>query len=285
MIKILTRLIAIPCLVLLYPVNSYAASAAYNLQLTAAQEDYGQNLKDHYYKFTASMRSIAGITRNSAFNLNADLYTRSYADFKQWDSDGLLLEAIYSYVPTAGFSKPTYLFGLRFEYENFDQNSRDFQRNSIFVATSLRLDDRTTLTPGLQYSAKSTDDEDDNISALFLNSDFQFSQSWLIYLNLKYESEKITTSASALSTSGRPQDIAAHHTPAESGVVNTSLPSATSGSFLHTDSDNVILTLGANYSIDSHQTIDVSYQRQNYGVSGVQDITGTVVSLDYFYKF
>lgn len=285
MIKILTRLIAIPWLVLIYPVDSYATSAVYNLQLTAAQEDYGKNLKDNYYKFTASVRSISGITRNSAFNLNADLYTRSYEDFNQWDSDGLLLEAIYSYVPTAGFTKPTYLFGLRYEVENFDQDSRDFQRYSIFVATSLRLDDRTTLTPGVQYSTKSTDDEDDNISALFVNSDIRISRAWLTYLNLKYESEKITTSASALSTAGRPQDFAAHHTPAESGVVNTSLPSATAGSFLHTDSNNVILTLGANYSIDSHQTIDVSYQRQKYGLSGSQDITGTVISLDYFYKF
>jgi hypothetical protein len=61
-----------------------------------------------------------------------------------------------------------------------------------------------------------------------------------------------------LKVATRLEDIAAPHTPAESGVVTTSLPVSGSGVFIHTDSNNIILTPGANYSIDSHQTIDVS---------------------------
>ncbi len=282
--KSTVKLNLILLLALALPLNTQAAAPVFNVQLTIANEDFGGNVEDSYNKITGSVRSMLGITRNSAFNLNADIYSRSYNDFDQWDSNGLLLEAIYSYIPAAGFRKPTYLLGLRHELEAFDDSSRDFNRTSLILGASFRLDDRTTMTPGIQYSQKSTDEEDDNIAALFLNTDLRLSNSWLSYLNIKYESEKISTDAAAVTTSPR-IDIASHHTPAESGGMGTTLPASSTGSKLKTDSSNIILTLGANYSIDRHQTIDVSYQRQNYGIKDSPDVTGNVVSLDYFYKF
>lgn len=282
--KTLTKPMAALGLALTLPLNSFAAPPVFNLQLTLGHEDFGGSVTDSYKKLTGSVRSILGITRNSAFNLNADLYTRSYTDFEQWDSDGVLLEAIYNFIPTAGFRKPTYLIGLRHELEVFDESRRDFNRTSVFIASQLRLDDSLTITPGIQYSQKSTDEEDDNISALFVNTDKRLSDNWLIYFNAKYESEKISTDAEVFASSPR-IDIASHHTPAESGASNPNLPSSSNGAPINTDSNNLILTLGANYSIDSHQTIDVSYQRQNYSISDNADVTGNVISLDYFYKF
>ncbi len=72
---------------------------------------------------------------------------------------------------------------------------------------------------------------------------------------------------------------------AESGTPNPNWPSSASGADVNTDSNNIILSIGANYSIDSHHAIDVSYQRQNYGISDNPDVTGNVAFLDYFYKF
>lgn len=282
--KTLVKFITILFIAVALPLNSHAAAPVFNLQLTLANEDFGDSVNDTYKKVTGSVRSILGISRNSAFNLNADLYTRAYDDFDQWDSDGLLLEAIYSFIPTAGFRKPTYIIGLRQEFESFDDSKRDFNRTSLFLAILLRLDDSLSVTPGIQYSERSTDQEDDNISSVFVNMDKRLSGKWLAYLNLKYESEKITTSASVFTTASR-ADIAGHHTPAESGANSPNLPSSSNGADINTDSNNVILTIGANYSIDRHHTIDVSYQRQNYGISDSADVTGNVISIDYFYKF
>jgi hypothetical protein len=282
--KTLVKFIVILCFAVALPLNSHAAAPVFNLQLTLANEDFGGSVNDSYKKVTASVRSLLGITRNSAFNLNADLYTRAYDDFDQWDSNGILLEAIYSFIPTAGFRKPTYIIGLRQEHESFDDSNRDFNRTSLFLAILLRLDDSISMTPGIQYSEKSTDQEDDNISSVFVNIDKHLTEKWLTYLNLKYESEKIATSASVFTSANR-VDIAGHHTPAESGANSPNLPSSSSATDINTDSNNVILTIGANYSIDRHHSIDVSYQRQNYGISDNADVTGDVISIDYFYKF
>ncbi len=51
------------------------------------------------------------------------------------------------------------------------------------------------------------------------------------------------------------------------------------------DSENVIVTLGTNYFFTSNQSVDASYEYNQYALTGNVDIHGSVISLDYFYKF
>ncbi len=180
--KTLTKFIAILCIAVTLPLNLHAADPVFNLQLTLSSEDFGGSKQDSYKKVTGSVRSKLGISRNSAFNLNADIHTRAYNNFDQWDSDGLLLESIYGFLPTTGFDKPTYMIGVRHELESFDDSQRDFSRTSLFLAVLLRLDDSLSMTPGIQYSEKSSDEKDDNITAVFVNSDKRLNEKWLTCL-------------------------------------------------------------------------------------------------------
>ena len=263
--KALSKKNIIVLLALALPLNVMAAAPVYNLQLTYGQEDFGSNGDDRFKKLTASVRSVLGLSRYSAFNLNADLSTRFFDSLSSNDSTNLLLEAIYNFVPKSGFSKPTYFIGLRQERETFDEKRRNIDQTSLFLGAAIRLNDRLTLTPGVEIIKKTSDIEDSDISGAFINADIRMTDQWLFYFNYKYQSEDIT---SKLAMSNRLANK--HHTSNETGTI-TSVPTNTA--------------FGANYSIDSHQTIDVSYQRQNYSITGSPDVTGDVISLDYFYKF
>jgi hypothetical protein len=260
-----------------------AAAPTYHIQLTAAQEEL-ESTDDSFMAITGSIRSIVGLTRHSAINLNADLYSRAYNDLDQNDRNGMLLEAVFNYVPTGGFRKPTYVIGLRQELERFDQSARDADKTSLFLAVALRTSDRMTLTPGLEFYRRSSDVTESDVAGIFLNADMRMSSDWLGYLNIKMQSEDISVDAAASSAlRASRMDIASGHLPGEPGYV----PPATTASSatLESDSDNLIITLGANYSIDRHQSIDVSFENAEYDTSENGRINSKVLSLDYFYKF
>lgn len=271
----------IVCLVALLHVllPVYAAPPAYNLQLGVVNEDFSSGGDETYTQLTASVRYAKGLKRNSVINLNADIFTRDNSDNQDKDTNGLLAEVIYSYIPTGGFRKPVYSLGLRIEEDSSDFIFNDFTRVSLFLADTLRIDDKTTITFGVEMSRKKLEDRDTDVIGLFLNTDFQMNDKFLIYLNLKYQdedNEAKATSISAITNDALAarSDFAAHH---EGSVASpsVSLPG----------SDNTYITLGANYFIDAHNAIDVSYERREYSLSDGLDLTGNLLSIDYFYKF
>ncbi len=258
-----------------------AAPPAYILQLSVGSEEFDFELddtdsNDTYTKATASVRSIVGLTRNSVVNLNADVFAQTFSDLDDKDNVGLLVEAIYSYVPTGGYTRPTYLFGLRHEIENYDDSGKDFGKTTLLLATALRLDDRITLTPGLEYSRKSLDNTDTDVGGVFVNADIKLTERVITYLNLKYQDEQSSSDTPA--TGARPTFIAGGHLPSEQpgfGLPGTS----------EIDSTNTLLVAGVNYAIDNHHTVDVSFEYADYALDDTGDTVATVISLDYFYKF
>ncbi|MBT3203593.1 MAG: hypothetical protein HOM14_19610 [Gammaproteobacteria bacterium] len=262
-----------------------AASPVYNLQIELASEDFKGNTET-FNQITGSVRYGKGLSRHSVINLNADLFTRHFADIDSRDSNGVLTELVYSYIPGKGFTKPVYSIALRQEFEVFDESSQDFSKTSLILADTIRLDDRITFTAGLEYLTKSSDLEDITSNGLFLNTDLQLNSKLIVYINLKIQDEKIETIT--INVANVPQfaeryDMSGHHTPGETGLPTPSLPDSSSGS--DTNSDNFISRLGINYFFSSNQSIDVSYEYSQYALSNNVDIQGNVISLDYFYKF
>lgn len=260
----------------------YAAPPAFNVHIGVANEDFSEGDSDTYTQLTGSLRYSKGHTRNSVTNLNVDIYTRSYGDVADNDRNGLLLEAFYNYIPTRGFTKPTYSIGLRQEFEDYDADASDLSRSSLILADTIRVDDQFTLSLGLEFIVKSSDALDTETKGLFTNMDFHLGKRVILYVNLKFQDEEITSADSMSGTMPRAarDAVAGAHLPGEPGYIG---PGAGSTSGADDNSRNTILAIGVNYFIDSNQAIDISFETIEYDA----DITSTrdIISFDYFYKF
>ncbi len=262
-----------------------AAAPSFNVQIGITSEDF-EGEKDSYTQLTGTFRYSQGLSRHSVININADLFTRSFDDTDSQDRTGLLGEVIYSYIPTGGYSKPVYSFALRQEFETFELSSQDLNKTSIIAADTIRLDDRLTFTAGLEFLIKSSDLEDITANSIFINTDLQLNSALIMYLNLKFQSEKVETHTEDMAGNSElalRSDFSTHHTPGETGQPTPSLPDTSTGSDF--DSDNTIIRIGSNYFFNSNQSIDISFEYSQYAISDNTDIDGKIISLDYFYKF
>lgn len=265
----------LPCSVAL------ASPPAYNIQLTLASEDTDGN-DDTYSQLSGAMRYGYGISRNSAINLNADIYTRFYSDIEEKDRNGILAELIYTYIPTGGFTRPVYIVGLRQEFETFDESAKDLSKTSLILASSIRTSDRLTLTGGFEFTDKSSDIRNTESRAFFVNADLRLKERVTAYTNLKFQREDNTEKETFGSQQVAGQtaarfDSASSHLPGEPGYSG----SATTGA--DAEFDNTSLVVGVNYFIDSSNAIDISYERVEYDSDN--DISRDVLSFDYFFKF
>ncbi len=256
-----------------------ATETVTTLQVSLGNEEIGSDFDDTFTQLTASVHRSLGLTRNSVFHLSADLYTRSYSDNEDKDYDGILGEVIYSYVPTGGFTKPVYSAGLRYETQSSDNFEQDFDEITLILATTLRIDDITSVTAGFEIIEKSLEDSDSDILGLFVNTDFRINDQFLWYVNLKFQDEDNEADSSAIASAAPSLALrdafAGGHLPSEISVGTPDLPS----------SDNTYITIGINYALSAKHTIDLSLESTEYALSGDTEIEGDVISLDYFYKF
>jgi hypothetical protein len=240
------------------------AAPAFHVQMSLAQEDIQGN-SNTVQRLSAAMRYSKSIASNRVLNLNADLYHQVYPDISSWNSDGFLLEAIYNWVPTPGFTRPMYSLLLRHEKSTSDWFGADFSQSSVILADNFRLDDRQSLSFGVELARRSQGAEDASLVGLFANSDITINDNLLFYLNLKLQQQDNGKSYGGLN------------------VVDSlrlrAYPATESGKIV-----NRFFTIGANYSINAHHSFDLSYQSVKYDFNG-DGSDYTLVSFDYFYKF
>lgn len=273
------RLLAVVPFLLSFPV--IAAPPAWLLQIGLGNEDTG-TVDDNFTQLTGAFRYGKGLTRKSSYNLNADIYTRRFDTASSRDKDGLLLEAAYNVIPVPGYTKPVYSFVLRQEFERFDNQANDTSQTSLLVIDSFRIDEQWNFVGGLELIRLTSDLIESDIVGLFAGLDFWATDDLVLYGKIKVQAED---NALKLNASPRPAnriEFAGSHLPSEPGFTgDTGGSTPTSGS--STDSDNLFLTLGFNYSFDEHQSIDLSYERFRYDT--ISTITLKRISLDYFLRF
>lgn len=264
---------------------AWSAPPSYNLQAGIASESFDPGDSDTYTQLTGSMRYNKSISRHVVTNWNMDLYTRRYDESDSRDRNGILLEFIYNFVPSGGFTKPVYSLGLRHEIEKFDQSANDAEETTLLLASTLRLDDSLTVTGGVEVAQRASDVAESDFVGVFVNLDKRLSRETIIYTNLKIQGEESSLLSSAGSGTGSRTaaraEIAGSHLPGEPGYTGPDLPGSSDGS--DTTSDNIFITLGINYFMDSHSAIDLSIESIEY--DGESSIQADVISLDYFYKF
>lgn len=209
------------------------------------------------------MRYSKSIAKDSVINLNADLYHRRYPDISSWDSNGILLEAIYSLTPNAGFTRPMYSLTARYETSNSNYRVADYSTSSLILSDSFRIDDIQRLSFGAVYAQRKIRTRTATLSSIFLNTDIDASENLLIYLNLKLQSEDSYSAAGGRYMMMNPGGIS----PAS-----------------RSNKTNAFVSVGINYSVTAHHSVELSYQRDVYDLDKL-NYTYNLVSFDYFYKF
>ncbi len=261
----------------LFAFNANAAAPTYIIQLGIAAENF-EGFTETYNQLTGSVRYSKGLSRRSVVNLNADLYTKKNTDTDQKDSNGLLIEVVYSFIPKSGFSEPVYSLALRHELESSDNAFRDYSKTSLVLADTLRFNDVVTVTGGLEAIVQNFETSEKTAMGLFINTDLLINEDFIVYVNFKFQDEDIeSTSADNISTlldTVAARDAVSLHHEFNSTTANPSLPDTGS-----------IFTTGVNYSINSQNFIDFSYQSSTYTQTDDNEINVTMISLDYFYKF
>ena len=256
------RFIFSVCILLLS--SAAMAAPAFHVQMTLAQEDIRGNANT-LQRLTAAMRYSKSIASDTVINLNADLYHQAYPDIASWNSNGVLLEAIYNLTPTPGFTRPMYSLLLRHESSTSDWSGADFSQSTLILADTFRLDDRQSLALGAEFARRSQGGGNATLAGLFVNTDIAASEQLLLYINLKLQQQDSATTYGGRYAGGT-QRLRRNSRSEDDKILNR------------------YFTVGANYSVNAHHSFDLSYQSVKYDFNG-NGSNYTLVSLDYFYKF
>jgi hypothetical protein len=273
-------------LALAWNLSAEAAPPSFNLQLSVGSEDDGRS-SERFTQLTGAYRYSKGLSRQSSLNFNADLSTQKFSKTASKDNHSLLLEGVYNYVPSPGFTKPVYSVILRQQFESFDNSAFDTSDTALLLVDFFRINENLSFVGGLEFIDSSSDIVDTSTIGLFAGLDYWLSNKIMAYTNVKLQDEQNDINLAALQTSPRIAQrslIAGAHLPGEAGFQgNANATSPTQGSGSQNDSDNLFITVGLNYEIDSRQSIDFSLARFNYDT--VVDTTIKQISLDYFFRF
>lgn len=264
---------------LLVSAASQAVPPSYTFQTGIGTDDISGST-DSFYYVTGSGQFFKALSRNSITHFLGEITTQEYQDDSDRSGEEIFLQAKYSYTPRAGFSVPTYSAAIRYEQEFLDDSDLEASTATLILSAFIRIDDQTDLRGGLKLGDSSSEAHDVSSTGLFISADFRLSPRWIAYGTLDIEEEDIDFENSNTTIPGRSKSaaksIAARtHLPGQSNSTSTSTSST---------SDNTFYTIGANYAINSSNTIDMSISRREYDTSTGETV-GNEFALDYFYRF
>lgn len=275
------RMLISSCVFLLLSVPvAQAIPPVYTLQSGIGSDDViGDN--ESFFHITANALVSHGLSRHSITNFIAEVSTYHYEEDDN-SANKLFLQGEYSYTPRAGFRVPTYSIAIRQLEEYKKDSDQDASTTSLILSLAFRVDDKSNLVGGLKFSEKSSA-QDTTETAYFISLDYLLSDQWLLYTTLTVADEDIdvssTTTTSARPVSGRLAAMG-HIGPSVSGPTSSSSSSSTSS----INSDNNAITVGASYAIDGQNSLDMAINNRSYETDN-NKLEGTVITLDYFYRF
>ena len=172
---------------------------------------------------------------------------------------------------------------MNFLKEDFKSSTTD--KTSFSVSRYKPISNK--MEYGLTYRlSKKSGQTDIDTHSFILNLDYFYDSSLIFYTNLSVSDEETSTTITnssnvSTNTAAKSADIAGGHAPGEPGYHG---PALSIGNHL-SNSDNTSIFLGAVYSIDSNQSVDVAYIKHFYNSNTSGTSTSSYLALDYFYKF
>lgn len=236
---------------------------------------------ERYIGLWLSGKANIGLTRHSMLSLNLKAGGQRYQESEK-DKTDIDIQANYIYQPSSGYFSPTYNLKLQGVQEDFSSGKND----KLSVSVSRYKPISNLMEYGLTFRvSKQTGITDVDTNSLIFNLDYFYNPKTILYTTFIISDEETETSVSAVANqnnlSAKSNDIAGGHAPGEPGYHG---PALSVGNHL-SESDNNSIFLGAVYSIDAHQTIDIAFIKHFYDVKEQGSSHSYYFALDYFYKF
>ena len=251
--------------------NLFALSPVYIFQTGLGSVDIWKDSDSYYYLTGAGLFSKA-LSDNSIFDLQAEISTYEYSDNEGLSSEEIFLQGTYSYTPRAGFRVPTYSIAVRYLEEFVEEDRFDASTLTMILSIDYRIDDRTSIRGGLKAGERDTDlDIDSDIGGYFVNLDFLYSPEFLLYTTVGLDEGAATVRSYC---SG---GYAAGNKNRDDNWWDR-------WASRYDDCENLYLALGANYTINSSNTLDFSATYYDYDAS-FASFDGFIYAIDYFYRF
>lgn len=271
------RLLVFSCFSLLISAPLvYATPPVYTLQAGIGTDDVSGK-DDTFYRLAAGVLLSKGLSRNSIVDFTAEVSSYSYQEVEDNSAQKLFLQGEYSYTPRAGFSVPTYSVALRQLEESKKDSDFDASTTTLLLSVGYRIDDQTNVLGGLRFSEKSSN-LDSSETGIFGNIDYLLSDQWLLYATVIVSDEDIDGDSDG-GTGGRPP--AGRLAAMGHGGGSASFSGSPTADI---SSDNTLITIGAGYVIDGQNSIDAAISNRTYDTDN-EELSGNVVTLDYFYRF
>ncbi len=275
----LVTIVALSSVLLASPIVAKGLDYSIQTTLTTGQNNGND---ETYTGIWLNTKYNMGLSRYSLMTFKGLLGGKSYVDNTSANITNFLISANYLYQPSSGFFAPLYSVKFQFDRESYSDVSTNNNKKSLSFFRSQPLNNQVTLALGYRISQE-TGRKDTDTQSLMLNLDYSYSQKTIFYTSLILSDEETSTFITAAKPSNKAaktEDFSGGHAPGEPGYHG---PALSTGNHL-SNSDNTSIFLGAVYSIDSNQSIDLAYIKHFYDTN-TGSSNSSYLALDYFYKF
>jgi len=261
-------------LTMLFSAAALSIPPTYVFQAGLGYDDVG-DADDNFIYVTGSALISQSLSRNEILNYRAELSSYDYSENDDRSGEEVFLEGIYSYTPKSGFQVPTYSLGLRY-LERFTSGSAfDASTLSLLMYVSYRIDDRSNIIGGLNFSDRDT--SNDITNSYFVTVDFLLNPRWVLYSTLNIADGNIDSDSPDCSSLTPGIAVRSEFAPDHPRC-------AVGDAAAYDESGSSYITFGASYVLSSLDTLAMSFSNREYDTSA-GTIDGNVLSLDFFHRF
>ena len=212
--------------------------------------------------------------------IKANANVRRYLDFTKLSNSRLGFAAAYHIRPFSGYTATNYFASIGYERRIYDSEQRDGSATLLEIGLRKRLSDVVAFRAG--YSKESVHAEstvfETDTSKLFADFAFRAGERNTLYTTIsRYDGDIVATAV----PTQKLIDASWGRIVRDDAFLDLTPPRWA----YRLDADTVAVRLGDNYAFDSTQAIDASVFYYSSSAYGDNDYSGTILRLDYLYRF
>jgi len=227
---------------------------------------------------SAAWRIPVNAISYASMKANADM--RRYLDFTRLSNTRLGIDASYHIRPFAGYTATDYFISLGYERRLYDSDQRDGSATTLKIGLNKRLTDVITLRAGYGKESVSADSIvfETDVSKLYIDFDLRLGERNTLYTSVsRYDGDIVATAA----RTAKLDNASWGRTVRDDAFLDLAPPRWA----YRLDATTNAIKLGDNYAFDSKQAIDASLFYYSSSAYGGNDYSGTILRLDYLYRF
>jgi hypothetical protein len=227
---------------------------------------------------SAAWRTPVNTISYASIRAKADV--RRYLDFTKLSNTRLGFDASYHIKPFAGYTAMKYFARLGYERRLYDSDQRDGSATQLEIGLSKRLTDVLTLRAGYGKESVSADSSvfETDVSKLYVDFDYRLAEHNTLYTTIsRHDGDIVATAA----PTQKLIDASWGRLVRDDAFLDLAPPRWA----YRLDATTTAIKLGDNYAIDAKLAIDVSLFYYSSSAYGGNDYSGTLLRLDYLYRY